>query len=709
MGLSGGYGWVAEKKRAAMAEKLARRGMPSYAQRPVSERYGTSYTGAGPDGEVDRSAPAGFDMTTDPPHVYHEGELQVSAPEGKVYLNADIAPAADPGAVREYEDARGNEDMNMLELAALGPRKDAKKRFEGTQTRGKTTASSGGGFLGFRAGGGIVAGMRVPRAAGNALEAMDRSGLYRRFESGGWAQQTNNWAPTVPSGPSQPTRTPAPASVKNAANTIQNTINAQNNMRTASVKNAANTIQKTINAPTVTNDTPVIRNDSPPASDPKPKSYSLPVPDPPPPAFNQYDQNQKYQDMAKEPMDGGMFMQNPYTQNRLDQMGREGVSQQAYLRHQQAMRGTDANAAWAQGMMQRAATEEGMNGFAAQASADDWNNMQRLASEWLKNDDPALRAQAARVYNYMMPGSGVDFSGVIASAGARKFNDAMGQAQVWAASGQSKQDIINAYKSAYRDEFPDDVYTAWADNAINGELGVAKNQLRNSAWYNDPNTPPDDKLAAEVLLEEMHFGKDIDGDGYIGDKAYGLKAGGGEAGGAGGETDYGYESNVSKVDDVEALKLASVPVKDKDGNPLELPPEVARKRKVLINDISKAVYTDGRPPELSMAQAIELYRGTPLWDDLLDAWEKNGVARNFNTSQNNLDDGKDKYYNNRLFRIGDDLYQYTEGSNKSGFKMVNVRNPSDVKLVDGYGQPFKRPGINEQFKKWWTVSSGGGC
>lgn len=179
MGRFDDYGWVAEKKQAAMAEKLARRGMPGYVQRPVSERYGTSYTGVGADGRVDRSAPAGFDMTTDPPHIYHEGEVRVSTPEGKVYLNADIAPTADPGAISEYEDAQGFSEMELA--GGLGPRKDAKKRFKQTKSPSETSAQSGG-LLSFRSGGGIVAGQRIPRAA---LEGMERSGAFRRFAGGG--------------------------------------------------------------------------------------------------------------------------------------------------------------------------------------------------------------------------------------------------------------------------------------------------------------------------------------------------------------------------------------------------------------------------------------------------------------------------------------------------------------------------------------------
>ena len=102
------YSWVADKKREAMAAKLQRRGMPNMFPRTVAERYGVSYTGIGDDGRLDRSAPAGLDTSTNPPHIYHEGETRVATPEGAVYLNADVTSMADPGAMERMRAMEGS-------------------------------------------------------------------------------------------------------------------------------------------------------------------------------------------------------------------------------------------------------------------------------------------------------------------------------------------------------------------------------------------------------------------------------------------------------------------------------------------------------------------------------------------------------------------------------------------------------------------------
>lgn len=83
------YSWLADKKREAMAAKLQRRGLPNYSQRPIRERYGVSYTGAGPDGQVDKSEPAGIAGAPGQQHIYHEGEMRAHMPEGDMYVNAD--------------------------------------------------------------------------------------------------------------------------------------------------------------------------------------------------------------------------------------------------------------------------------------------------------------------------------------------------------------------------------------------------------------------------------------------------------------------------------------------------------------------------------------------------------------------------------------------------------------------------------------------
>lgn len=79
------YSWVEDKKKEALMKKLARRGMPSYRQLPISDRYGTSYTGTGLNGRVDPGAIAGTDMAGRP---YHEGETKIDMPEGSTYINA---------------------------------------------------------------------------------------------------------------------------------------------------------------------------------------------------------------------------------------------------------------------------------------------------------------------------------------------------------------------------------------------------------------------------------------------------------------------------------------------------------------------------------------------------------------------------------------------------------------------------------------------
>jgi len=90
----GQYDWVADKKRKAMMQKLQRRGMPKYAQLPISQRYGVSFAGYGNDGVLQKNNVAGIDATTGSPHAYHEGEVKLDTPEGSTYITADIANLA---------------------------------------------------------------------------------------------------------------------------------------------------------------------------------------------------------------------------------------------------------------------------------------------------------------------------------------------------------------------------------------------------------------------------------------------------------------------------------------------------------------------------------------------------------------------------------------------------------------------------------------
>jgi len=327
--------------------------------------------------------------------------------------------------------------------------------------------------------------------------------------------------------------------------------------------------------------------------------------------------------------------------------------------------------------MQRAATEEGMNSFAAQASANDWNNMQNLAAKWLESGDPSLIAQAARVYDYMMPGSGIDFSGKITAANAERFKSWMADAQALAAQGNMTEEEIADYLagSGYFDR---DMAAEVARKAMRSEYEITADMIKRDPVFQ--KLAADNGVDIDEFANMLAMGDLSDLITFKDGKAYWVGDGGSGDGGAGG---YSYQSGISKVNDEAALELASVPVKDGDGNPLELPADVARKRQVLINDINNSILRD--PPDLSIAQAVHLYRDTPLWDDLMATWENAGVIRDFNHSQNNLTHGVDKYYNNRLFRIGDGVYQYVGGDNGNGFKMVNVKDPNDVKLVDGRG------------------------
>lgn len=84
------YSWVSDKKREAMVRKLQRRGLPQYRQLPISEKYGVSNTGLGPDGTLQKDAVAGFDGNG----MYHEGETKVTTPEGSAYVTADMSKLA---------------------------------------------------------------------------------------------------------------------------------------------------------------------------------------------------------------------------------------------------------------------------------------------------------------------------------------------------------------------------------------------------------------------------------------------------------------------------------------------------------------------------------------------------------------------------------------------------------------------------------------
>lgn len=111
-----GYAWLAEKKEQEMAKKLQRRGMPSYRQLPVSERYGVSYTGRGPDGKLQPQAPAGMEGR----HIFHEGEMKADTPEGSMYLDAKTTGMAYPETEQQQAEMKMFEKSGNLPGFAAG-------------------------------------------------------------------------------------------------------------------------------------------------------------------------------------------------------------------------------------------------------------------------------------------------------------------------------------------------------------------------------------------------------------------------------------------------------------------------------------------------------------------------------------------------------------------------------------------------------------
>jgi hypothetical protein len=209
---------------------------------------------------------------------------------------------------------------------------------------------------------------------------------------------------------------------------------------------------------------------------------------------------QGYIDQSNTPLSSSEFLRNPYAERRIDDMRQEDASRQAYLQHQQAMNGTDANAAWAQSAMERAQAEESINDFASAAASQQWDRMSALASDWLDSGDPALIAKAAQYYNYMMPGSGVDFTGLITEANAGQFNYWLKQGTAMAASGSSADEMYAWYKANTGGQFDDDTLKWMAAQATTSEYAAAKNILMNDLR----NYPPDVQEDLLIALE-LHY------------------------------------------------------------------------------------------------------------------------------------------------------------------------------------------------------------
>jgi hypothetical protein len=91
------YDWLAQKKADEMAKKMVQRGAPNYRQMPISERYGATFTGMGPDGKLDRNSVAGIETdAAGRQHAYHEGEAKFNTPEGALYINSDMMKMMGP-------------------------------------------------------------------------------------------------------------------------------------------------------------------------------------------------------------------------------------------------------------------------------------------------------------------------------------------------------------------------------------------------------------------------------------------------------------------------------------------------------------------------------------------------------------------------------------------------------------------------------------
>lgn len=112
----GQYDWIADKKREAMAAKMQSRGMPSYAQRPIRDRYGVSYTGLGPDDSLDRRAPVGMAGNA----MIHEGEMRGKLPEGDIILDANTTRMAYPETNQQQAELKMYERSGNLPGYASG-------------------------------------------------------------------------------------------------------------------------------------------------------------------------------------------------------------------------------------------------------------------------------------------------------------------------------------------------------------------------------------------------------------------------------------------------------------------------------------------------------------------------------------------------------------------------------------------------------------
>jgi hypothetical protein len=351
------YSWVAEEKQKAMMRKLAQTPQPNWMQPTVAERFGVSYTGLGENGQLDRNAPAGMDIAAGRPHVYHEGELQIATPEGRAYINADIAPIAGGFA--------GPSTPVLPPVNA--DQQDSLRRAEQS------------GMMGFSSGGGIFNTVKnsVQKVAQTVQTAMNRLS----------APATPNGSGQNLQGGTTPNQNPQQPSVSIP----------QNNGN--SYHGNPNTANTTTNPSNTTKPDPI-----------GPVNYNA----------------------------GNLqFGREAEGQHRVDDMRREAVSERSFLEHQQAMRGTDANAAWAQQAMTKARQDEGINKFAAQyAQGADARNYAKAMDVVDKAIAVGDYKTAGETYAQFHPGVNMDFSNMISSGLTTQINNLF-------ASGISKEQVLN--------------------------------------------------------------------------------------------------------------------------------------------------------------------------------------------------------------------------------------------------------------------------
>jgi hypothetical protein len=524
------YSWVAEKKQEAMRQKLQQRGMPRYAQRPVSERFGVSYTGLGSDGQLDRTAPAGFD-TFPAPHVYHEGETRIATPEGRVYLSADVTQGAGlSGAAAVGQSPSGQmpgfASGGGMAMPAVAPRNTGNPYTANVIPGAQQPAPNAPQYQP------RVQGWNVnPAAMGNYGAALleqqpqtqpiptpqqqpaplpQQPTPVQGFESGGATpivigengqgqtpsvsgeNSVNSGAGSTPIANTSGTAgAPGSGSGTSVAGGAQDTLNKNNNspfnaitsgiqqgadwLFGGGLKNAYRNIPQTLN--NVAGKPAAETAANAPTTSRAKRSWFSPfgsgqiTPEDESAEKERLEREEQARIAAANTPPEGLSTEKPVQptysneptsvsfqrgaegQWRLNDMQREAAAQQSYQDFQQAMRGTDANAAWAQDQMLRAQQEEGINNFAAQyaqgADERNWNRINDMMGKILAdpNSSAADLANAAQMANQLYPGADIDFSGRITEANARQFDTGMRDVLEAVAAGQNWEEAYETFKA----------------------------------------------------------------------------------------------------------------------------------------------------------------------------------------------------------------------------------------------------------------------